>query len=315
MDPMALIETYVDDVAGRLPRRLRGDVAAELRDLLAEELAGKAAEAGRPADEAMALSLLRAFGAPAEVAERYRPAGFTIIRPSDAPMFSRIALGGVAVQWAISLPLHFARSASFGSGLGHIGGWWLSYGLGALWWPGFLVVCAIAAAWWRQRQPQRAWTPSVRVVDRDRVSRGWLGLGYALWLAGAAFWVAEPWLMQRAPAAMAAALRLDTTFLAERAVWLLPLWAVHFAIFGVVLWQGRWSPRLRLLSMVATLAICALLGWFILAGPVFVARPADDAVKLATALIVAVSLAAEAWRLLGRSGRVRGPSGLAASGT
>ena len=40
------------------------------------------------------MELLTAFGAPQDVADRYRPAGFTIIRPSHAPRFTWIALGG-----------------------------------------------------------------------------------------------------------------------------------------------------------------------------------------------------------------------------
>ncbi|MES1197221.1 MAG: hypothetical protein ABUL55_01225, partial [Pseudomonadota bacterium] len=59
MDPKAVIESYVDEVVRRLPAADRNDVGFELRDLLAEELANKADEAGRPADEAMTLALLR----------------------------------------------------------------------------------------------------------------------------------------------------------------------------------------------------------------------------------------------------------------
>ena len=43
MDPQALIESYVDDVVRRLPRRQRSDVGLELRSLLGEELAARAA--------------------------------------------------------------------------------------------------------------------------------------------------------------------------------------------------------------------------------------------------------------------------------
>ena len=50
------------------------------------------------------MDLLAAFGRPQDVADRYRPAGFTVIRPADAPSFAWIALGGVALQWAITLP-------------------------------------------------------------------------------------------------------------------------------------------------------------------------------------------------------------------
>jgi len=49
-----LIEAYVTDVARRLPRAQRNDVAFELRALLREELQARAEGAGRDADPAMA---------------------------------------------------------------------------------------------------------------------------------------------------------------------------------------------------------------------------------------------------------------------
>ena len=55
MNPSDVIESYVVDVLRRLPHRQRRDVGLELRSLLGEELEAKAREAGRPADEAMAL--------------------------------------------------------------------------------------------------------------------------------------------------------------------------------------------------------------------------------------------------------------------
>ncbi len=77
-----VIEMYIDDIVRLLPRRQRGDVATELRALLSEELHARAASSGRAADEALALSLVRDYGRPNEVAARYRPP-LTIIDPSD----------------------------------------------------------------------------------------------------------------------------------------------------------------------------------------------------------------------------------------
>lgn len=156
MDPRTLIESYVDDVARRLPRRLRTDVALELRALLIEELAGRASEAGREPDEAMALALLRGFGAPADVADRYRPGGFSIVQPQAAPGFALLCLGGLGLQWALTLPGVFIGAASADEAAVRLGGWWLTGGLGAFWWPGFLVTIAIIAGWIAQRWPSHA---------------------------------------------------------------------------------------------------------------------------------------------------------------
>jgi len=59
MEPSAIIESYVDDVIRRLPRRLQGDVGLELRSLLSDELDATARDAARPVDDAMTLALLR----------------------------------------------------------------------------------------------------------------------------------------------------------------------------------------------------------------------------------------------------------------
>ena len=77
-----VIESYVRDVAGYLPRTKRNDVAFELRTLLQDELAAKAAAQGRAPDKAMAMDLLAGFGRPAEAAARYQPRA-PLIDPAD----------------------------------------------------------------------------------------------------------------------------------------------------------------------------------------------------------------------------------------
>lgn len=86
MNANDVIESYVADVAAKLPRKQRNDVAFELRSLLAEELQGKAEAAGSAADAAMATELVNAFGRPAEVAARYQPT-LTVIDPADGCIF------------------------------------------------------------------------------------------------------------------------------------------------------------------------------------------------------------------------------------
>ena len=105
MHATEVIESYVDDTVRLLPRRLRDDVAAELRSLLFEELHARAQEWGGPPDEPLALSLVRAYGRPNEVAARYSPPS-AIIDPADSTSFLRAAFIG-AVRWPCS-----ARSAS-----------------------------------------------------------------------------------------------------------------------------------------------------------------------------------------------------------
>jgi hypothetical protein len=312
MDPKAVIESYVDDVVRRLPRRQRSDVGFELRSLLSEEIDARAAEAGQSADEAMALALLRDFGSPATVAARYRPESFTIIEPAQSRAFALWSLVGVGVQWAVTLPPVFSAPEAFpGQAFSRFGAWWTSWGLGAFWLPGVMVVVAIVAAWIRHRWPRPVdWTPR-RVLDRDAVNRPLLALGLAAWAGGAAIWIGMPWYGPHLPGVLPAVFAFDHDFLRFRAVWLLPLWAGHFGVHVMALVEGRWRKLTRDLSLGFSAAICGLLAWFVAAGPIFRAKPTDDTARSLVALTVLLSLISVAVSLYRDQGRIRPPKGLA----
>ena len=156
MEVQALITNYVGDVTARLPRRLRSDVSFELAALLNEDLAARAASAGRVADEAMTLELIQGFGRPAEVAARYAPA-HALVDASDWPRdflvsavigsLLLLALGQLTMQHAVKD--------------------WPS--IVVLSWLGFLVVVFATRNSARRRWPSLGrWKPH----DRDAVSRG-----------------------------------------------------------------------------------------------------------------------------------------------
>jgi hypothetical protein len=311
MDPNAVIESYVEDVVRRVPRRERNDVAIELRSLLGEELQARAANAGQPADEAMAMALLTGFGRPADVAERYGPGGFLIIKPAAGRAFAWTALLGVAIQWALSLPTALAHAGSGGDVLQQLGRWWLSWGVGAFWLPGFMVVMAIITAWLGERWPgQGGWTPR-RVVDRDRVNRPLLAFGLVAWAAYMVLLAIEPLLLPSLPAPVAAAFTFDDAFVSTRGPWLFPVWGAQFLVCLAVLVAGRWSRRTRELNTLAEAALCGLLAWFVAAGPIFKARPADDITKALVCGIILLTLISVGVTLYRRLGRTSLPAGVA----
>jgi len=288
MNPEAIIDTYVDDVVRRLPRGKRADVAFELRSLLGEELQGRASDAGRPADAGMVDELLKDFGAPVDVADRYRPAGFTIIRPADAPTFTWVALVGVGLQWILTLIATFSTpidaSAPGGDWLSRLGSWWLSWGLGAFWWPGFIVTITMIAALIASRRTQTdvVRLPKTTVIDRDRIKRPVVALYIALGVLGAAIVLALPTLSRWAPGLpgpVVDAFAFDGTFLAVRAGWVILLWLVILAIGIAVLIAGRWSTVTRMIALASNVAWIALLLWWLLAGPIFVSAAADSVTK------------------------------------
>ena len=307
-----LIESYVDDVARRLPRRLRNDVGFELQALLNEELQAKADAAGRPADEAMAQALLGGFGRPEDVADRYRPATFTIIKPAETRAFALTAILGVAVQWAVSLPAVFLRPETFpGQAFVRLGAWWLGSGLGAFWLPGLMVVVAIVVRWIAHRWPRSAaWSPP-RPVDRDLVSRPILALGLVGWALAIVIWVGMPWYGPHLPGVLPRVFAFDDGFLHTRAPWLLPVWAGHYGVHAVALVEGRWRRITRRISLGFGLAICGLLAWFIAAGPVFINRATDDVAKGLVLLTILLSLIGAMVELHREQTRVHRPKGLA----
>ncbi|SDZ55797.1 hypothetical protein [Herbiconiux ginsengi] len=302
MDPNAIINSYVADVVRFLPRRQRADVAQELRSLLDDELSGRAADAGRPADAPLAMELLTTFGSPRDVADRYRAAGFTIIRPADAPKFTWLALGGIALIWAVTLPATLlgvipVTGWDYGADTwwGRLTVWWLGAGLGALWWPGVMITYTLIGALVTRRQQSipEPWAPAPpRTIDRDLVNRPATIAGLTAGLLGATVVIALPWLASWAPGlppAVFTALELDPVFLRWRAPWVLPVWVASFALLILVLARGRWSVTTLRTRAAADVAMAALLLWWSLAGPVFISPAADTTARFLLVLLAAYS--------------------------
>lgn len=293
MDPKAIIDSYVGDVVRYLPRRQRTDVALELRSLLDDELAGRAAEAGREPDAPMTMELLTTFGVPQDVADRYRPEGFTIIRPSNAPRFTWLALGGIVVIWAVSLPAYLLGAIpvvgwDYGADQwwGRLTAWWFGPGLGAFWWPGAMITFTLldALANRRRQSSPKPWAPPAapRTIDRDLVSRPGMVLTLVFGLLGASVLIAVPFLGLWAPGLprpLLDALQQDTGFLGSRAPWALPLGVAYLAFGIVLLINGRWNPLLHRIRGILDLASVALLAWWVLGGQIFVSPEADNTAK------------------------------------
>jgi hypothetical protein len=296
-----VIDSYVADVVRRLPRGTRAEIAAELRGLLGEMLHERAQAQGGVASDATVLAMLREFGAPADVADRYREPGLLLMRPTQTRRFALLSFAGIALQWAATLPRVFDGSLDPGA-------WWFGNGLGALWWPGFLAMGHLLGAWLRARgwlQPR--WKP--RDVDPDRIARGSSMLGLVAFATGALLVATLPWLVPRLPGVLPEVLAFDPVFLRQRAAWVLPLYAAGFVLMLAVHARGRWSPLARKLDIGGHVAFLALLGWWI-SGPIFLAPATDQGARAALALVmvmVAIGLAANVRRLVQLPGRIPTP--------
>lgn len=294
MNANETIDAYVTEVALRLPRRQRNDVAFELRALLEEELQAKAESTGREIDAGMATELLNAFGHPADVAARYRPS-LTIIDPADGQSFMRLAIIGLGVIWAVGLLTQVVHPlGSGGDVLSASGQWWTGTVIPSLWWPGVLVVWFATASWTRRRWPRTtAWKP--RAVDRIHGGRGTLAAGIFA-IACGVFLLANPhWLLDavwdgRAAPAAYEALTYTDAFRQRQAPWLFGLLLLNIPILVTVLVQDRWSVPIKRMQTLLGLATAAVMAWVVIDGPVFMAPVSDRFFKLALVAAIALTL-------------------------
>ena len=292
MNANDVIEAYVRDVATRLPRRQRNDVAFELRALLREELQDKADAAGHDADVAMALALCNAFGQPADVAARYRPT-LHIIDPMDAHLFLRAAIIGVVIIACAGLLGLFRQPPATEPGvvLSAIGGWWVRTLMSSIWWLGLLVLGFGMASWGGRRgQRNRPWAP--RDGRLSHANRGALVLGILGILCGV-FMLAEPrWILDvffdgRAAPQAYEALTYTDAFRQRQAPWLFGLLLLYVPLLAVAIVKGHWSAMLRRLEAGWSLALCAVMAWVLLDGPVFSTHASNDLFKLVLVLAIA----------------------------
>ncbi|MCU0626795.1 MAG: hypothetical protein MUF21_09990 [Gemmatimonadaceae bacterium] len=290
-----VFDDYVGDVVRRLPAGLRDDVGAELRALLDDALAERVAATAMPADDAMALAVLGEFGVPARLAARYQPERAPIIPADETTAFLRLALGGVALQWLLTLPTALAR--------GTLGAWWLSWGLGAFWWPGVLVVGAAVRSWWRGR-PRAARPPP---VDREAVAPRPTLVGVWVAIAAAAIVLLMPLWRTLLPAAGAQAFALAPDFIRGRGLVVIPLWALTIALHVRAMRTGRWTRALRRWRLATELLVVLLLAWWSTGPRLFVLASTDALVRQLLQLIALLVLLDLAVRWLRRGHRVASP--------
>jgi hypothetical protein len=289
-----VIDAWVAEVAMKLPRKQRNDVAFELRALVEEGMQDKADAAGRPVDAALALEVVRAMGRPADVAARYRPA-LVVIDPADGRAFLQATLVGLGLIWFAGALVAFSTPGAHPGGwLGALGQWWGTAVVPSLWWPGALGMGFAVSAWLRRRWPQtQAWTP--RPQDRSPGGRVGLVLGLVGMVLGLAALFEPRWVLDvvfggRAHESAYAALTYTDAFRQRQAPLLFGLVALNIPIFVIAIVQGRWSPMLRKTSSALSLVLCAVMAWVALGGPVFMAAAGDQVFRFFLLLLVVVTL-------------------------
>jgi hypothetical protein len=98
---MNLIDKYIVEVGKHLPRKNRTDIEAEIRSTLEDMLEERTQNSG-PADEATVMAVLKEYGAPHEVAGKYKSREY-LIGPRLFPFFERVIRVVLAVVFGASL--------------------------------------------------------------------------------------------------------------------------------------------------------------------------------------------------------------------
>ena len=123
MEPMELLERYLQAVRKYLPNKRQDDIVAELRANMESQIEDRESELNRPLTQGEFEDMLRKMGSPVMVASRYQPQRY-LIGPTLFPLYFyvlRIAVGWAAVIYcivmAVVIPLTQPSAASVGDSL------------------------------------------------------------------------------------------------------------------------------------------------------------------------------------------------------
>lgn len=329
-----LLDRYLAEVGRQLPKAERTDVTAELRSLLDETLAERAAEAPGGPSEDLTIAVLREFGRPEAVAERYGQPRRSLVGPAYYPAYVlvlKIVLSIVTLVYAGS----FALWAGFGgTGSEHMLGA-LSAGsldeaagdiFAAFWGVAFdyvrtlltnvgLVTLIFAATERAEPWPAEdevAWDPRdlPRIEDPDRLDRN--DLLFEIVILVAALLIFNLWLRWQGPliaiddGSITVIGRFTPAMLAL-VPWINGLWIAELALNLFVLARGRWNPGTRLLDIGINLASLVLLAVILRLPAIVDIAGLSSAVKIGLVVvwvIVAVELVQQVARFY-RSVRAR----------
>jgi hypothetical protein len=170
--------------------------------------------------------------------------------------------------------------------------WFFSKGIGALWWPGFMLVCVAVAAWLKTRASARSINGESRLAGVTRLNRVGAGIGLPLAALFTLFYAAPGWFVGHiAPAGFdATGFTYADEFRAVRLPALLIYMIANLVLLAFVAFRGPESRATRRLSIAVGLAGIAIMIWCVFGGPMFMLEPVDRLVRIILAIIVFFAL-------------------------
>ncbi len=177
-DLQMLFKNYAEEAGRYLPRRKREDIQLEIYTMLEDALEDKSCQLGKPADEEMALEMLREFGPPINFAAAYRKDDY-LIGPRMFPFFkwvSVLVLGLYTLQFLIGLGLSIGEGALALGDLLENGLGGLFETIGSLVFAFAILERTIPDSWhvWPFTEFAKTWNPAELKGDklRERVKPG-----------------------------------------------------------------------------------------------------------------------------------------------
>lgn len=279
---MKLIDRYAAEVGKRLPLKSRGDIEAELRSTLEDMLEDRSQKRNCPADDALAMELLKEYGAPEKVAATYHPTQY-LIGPRMYPFFLfvlRIVLSVVSVVLLVGLGIQLGTHALQGPELAKaIGSGLLGIVTAAIQAFGNIVLVfvilerVLPASEFKLGEEEKEWDPAMLLEEPepDEV-KPWEPI------AAIAFAAIAMILFNLYPQYLGFNFLKDGTWtsipmLTDAFFRWMPyinvLWALQIALNVLLLHRGRWQPSTKWFS-IALDAAGIVIGILLLTGPAIV---------------------------------------------
>lgn len=296
MNAQEWIDRYVYAVGEALPPRERGDVEAEIRSLIQDELEARGADLGNP-DEQAVLSVLEQFGRPETLAARYA-APRALIGPALFPIFRLVTtivllvlvgvwVFGVAVDVGIYQRPLTNPAAMIGD---LVGGLFQTFGTIVLL---FALIEAFAHGKIEAEVKQQPWNPRTlpKIERGERVKVSELVAGIAFSLAAILVFNAYPeWIsiVSLKDGEVTATPLLSANFLVF-VPWLTLLWGLSIALDAYVLAQERWRLLTRWLQIGLSVFGLVIFGWMLMTSPLVTWPALEVSARLTVAIIFAVT--------------------------
>lgn len=270
MKSIDIIENYVSEILRHIPKNEREDIGFELRGIFVEKLDILNIDKNSDNDDKKIIAMLKEFGEPKEIAAQYSPYSELIIPANQTKSFAKMAIGGVLVQWALTLPMVFEGQS--------IAKWWLSWGLGSFWWPGFMVSMSIFALWFKNFPKIDFKLKSTNNFNAEIDKKVW-AFGLFWFVVGVLGMVSFAFLGKLFTVSGISIFEFDQDFLKYRAILAVFLWALVFALRLSVYKHGKWTKTTQSLDYFLNLAFAALLIWWAFADNIFVVEATDSGAK------------------------------------